>query len=312
MGNDDKFFSQFANVDLTSFDKFALNDLVFEWANFFDQNVVSRVELGFKAEQVRRDWELDFELPIDSLYATKEAKLVCEELDELIWRKEAILDNDTQESIIEMFQMGRGGSLSDRKWLPSDLQSLRDFMSTANLYERRLEFLRDWFLAKNAEVLNRPVMPIPDEYIKSDNELAKILPESGRTARIKEAVKRFFKKEYDQVTASELNLFVENIGGRLYILKKYIPLPLKYAIAGVLDHPNIDELDRNKLLAFLHLFEVEVKVKSSELLAAEPIRLEGEKVQETTLPPREVLQERLRVASTPFVPQIALKLWSAT
>lgn len=96
---------------------------------------------------------------------------------------------------------------------------------------------------KEKEIINRPSKLLKN-YIKDDEQLLK---ENRRTIEEKfnNLSLNTFNKNYKELNSVDIRNLIEEIISSLYVIRKNIPFNFIDVVRLVLDHPEINLIDRN-------------------------------------------------------------------
>jgi hypothetical protein len=136
----------------------AVNDVILELSHFIDEEVINRVEVEMMSKRTRKEWNLpdDFNL-LET--RNKEISLVINELEELAWRMTGQLDSGEIDAMKTMLTIGRNKNFFDKQYFPLDMESLHEFIDTANSYDDRQKLIEEWLLRKEQEWKSRVMLP---------------------------------------------------------------------------------------------------------------------------------------------------------
>jgi len=98
---------------------------------------------------------------------------------------------------------------------------MTDFIKEINKYEGRFKIFEKWYKRKENEIKNRGILMIKN-LVKPDKELHSIFKKKWEK-KYRGSCEKVFSKVYEEITAQDLALFIDNFIRRLYILKKCFP-----------------------------------------------------------------------------------------
>lgn len=107
--------------------QFALNDLVLEVSQVFDNNTVRAVELSCLQETMKSDWQFGSDFKLVSK-RNKEIDRVLAQFEEKAFRAAGQFTDQDVSNIKEMFLVGRNFDKFDRAYLETDTNSLEHFI----------------------------------------------------------------------------------------------------------------------------------------------------------------------------------------
>ena len=160
-------------------------------------------------------------------------------------------------------------------------------MDKSNPYDQRIQFLELWLRKKEDEYKARVNLP-PAHLKKSDSELFEQYDKPMKKARekivskllMKDEYGNEIKKEYKDLTSKELHTIVENVAVRMYMFNYDYPKFFSHAVQAVIEHPNLQRADKDMLLTYCKMFELDwTREKegnlNKEFMCTHPIHLEG-------------------------------------
>ena len=88
-----------------------------------------------------------------------------------------------------------------------------------------------------------------------------------------ELMSTVFGKAYPEIEKKDLNEFVNGICSRMMLFDGQFPSFLPHLIKEVVNHPNIDEIDKDQLESYSDMFEIRWREDSERPLMVSPIYL---------------------------------------
>lgn len=199
----------------------ALNDLVLEISHFVDEEAINRVEMEMLSTRVKKEWDLPEDFQIMET-KNKEIFLVLNELEEVAWRMAGSLDEKDRNTLKAMFSINRNMDDFDRRYFEQDLQSLDEFVAGTNVYDDRINLLREWVVRKEEEIKTRVALP-PKHLQKSDQQLHQRIEPKLKKARQALVAKLLEKDQfgnalgssYEDLNTGDLSRIAEQLVVRL-------------------------------------------------------------------------------------------------
>jgi len=310
------------HIDRKKHGDYALSDLVLEVAHFLDEEVVNRVEMEIMSTRLRQDWDLpsDFKL-IET--RNKEISHIINEFEEVAWRMAGAYDEEHIKTLIEMFSINRNQDAYDRIFYDNDMKSLRSFLDEANKYDNRDELLQEWLYRKEKEIKSRKGVPSKSMQ-KADDELFEVVDRRLKRAREQLVAKMLVhdefgtgapKKKYEHLTTKELGSIAEGLAVRLNLFDGNYPAFMPQVVKGVIEHPNLANVDRQRLDTFSKMFELDwrgdrLPSNKREFLGTNPVYMGKD---QTNFKKYGIIESfeastLLRLACIPYVEGLAQKM----
>lgn len=148
---------------------FALNDLVLEVSQAFDNEMVRAVELSCLQETMKNEWNFSKEFKLVNK-RNKEIERVLSQFEETAFRAAGSFNEKDIHNIKEMFFVGRNFDKFDKAYLETDKMSFDHFIEDVNSFDGRIEMLETWLYRKEQEFKVRVNMPTPS-MLKSDRQI---------------------------------------------------------------------------------------------------------------------------------------------
>lgn len=119
------------------------------------------VELTCLSETMKNDWQLGDEFNLVSR-RNKEIDHVMERYEEVTYRSAGCFNERDQQTIKDMYLLGRGITTYDREFLQKDISSLDEFIQQTNGYDNRQQMLETWLARKERELKTRTNAATPE------------------------------------------------------------------------------------------------------------------------------------------------------
>ena len=81
-----------------------------------------------------------------------------------------------------------------------------------------------------------------------------------------ELMSKVFNKSYDEIQERDLNEFVSGLCSRLMLFDGDFPSFLPYLVKEVVNHPNINQIDKDQLESYSDMFETEMERGSGKTI----------------------------------------------
>jgi len=314
------------NIDRKKHGEYALSDLVLEVAHFLDEEVVNRVELEIMSSRLRRDWDLPPNFQIIET-RNKEISSVINEFEEVAWRMAGVYDDQHINTLVKMFSINRNQDAYDKIFYENDMNSLKAFLHEVNNYDDRDALLQEWLYRKEKEIKSRKGVPTKAMQ-KPDYELFEVVDRRLKKARQQLVAKMLSndefgaskpKKDYHDLTTREIGQIAEGLAVRLNLFDGNYPAFMPQAVKAVIEHPNLSNVDRQKLDTFSRMFELDWRgdrktENKREYLGTNPVYLDKDQTNFKGYGAVENFEANtlLRLACIPFVENLAQKMVAAS
>ena len=241
--------------------------------------------MDIMSSRLRDEWDLPEDFQIIET-RNKEISIVLNELEEVAWRMAGTYSDGEVDTLKTMFSIRRNQDAFDKAFYENDMQSMKNFIKTANSYDKRNSHIEEWLIRKEEEIKQRAVLPTASMQ-KTDNEINASIDRKLKVAREK-MVSKFLitdefgakaaNKDYKDLTTRELNQISESISVRLNLFEGSYPSFMPQAVKAVMEHPNLAKTDYAKLDTFCRMFELDWRgdraiSNKQEFLATNPIYL---------------------------------------
>ena len=156
------------------------------------------------------------------------------------------------------------------------------------------------FCKKEKEIKTR--LYLPDERMLDYSKYQQQLRE-----KTIELISKVFSKDYKEINDKDLNEFVEGLSQRMIMFNGSFPNFLPHLVREIVNHPNINIMDKEYLESYCKIFELEWKENPDQPLWLSPIYTKDSRVIEDDLNESSV-SEKLQKAGIPYISAIKKKI----
>lgn len=156
------------------------------------------------------------------------------------------------------------------------------------------------FEKKEREIRTR--IHLPQEELKENAYYSTMLKEKTH-----ELMKKVFNKDYTEIKEKDLNEFVSGLCSRLMLFDGDFPSFLPYLVKEVVNHPKINQIDKEQLESYSEMFELKWKEDPEKPLMISPIYTKDSRVVNDDLE-KENISKKMRNASIPYLYELKSKV----
>ena len=118
---------------------------------------------------------------------------------------------------------------------------------------------------------------------------------------------KVFGKSYEEIGEKDLNEFVTGISSRMMLFDGQFPSFLSHLIKEVVNHPNINPIDKEQLESYADMFEIKWREDVSKPLLVSPVYTgDSRKIEEKLK--RENVEEMMRKANIPYIEDLKKRI----
>lgn len=122
-----------------------------------------------------------------------------------------------------------------------------------------------------------------------------------------ELISKVFGKKFNEITTEDLNEFVEGLCQRLIMFNGSFPNFLPHLVREIINHPNLNVMDKEQLESYCNMFEFEWKENPDQPLWLSNIYTKDSRVIEDDLN-EATISKKLQKAGIPYISNIKRKI----
>ncbi|KRX10428.1 hypothetical protein PPERSA_10527 [Pseudocohnilembus persalinus] len=236
--------------DLTQFEDFPLSDIILEFSQLFNSNLIKDIDFQITQEQLKTEWNVNTQL-LNSLQINNSTNYLVQEAENLAWQEGQVLTENDQQDILDMMAILQDKTPNQRKKLEIDQEQDREALDQFNQLNSRLPLIEKYLELREKEN-NKKVDVIA--YNKKGSKKIELLWE------------KVFQSKQEDTNEQQLHIFIHNLVQRFHLLNKFQPIIFSQFLIQIMTHPNLNLIDKEILLAFLNVFQPDIKLNSQEVV----------------------------------------------
>lgn len=119
---------------------------------------------------------------------------------------------------------------------------------------------------------------------------------------------KVFNKSYQEITEKDLNEFSDGLCSRMLLFQGDYPSFLPYLVSEVINHPQINQIDKDQLGSYCDMFELNWREDILKPLIVSPVYLNDSRRMIDADLQEEVVAERVKKAGIPYLASIKDKI----